>query len=843
MESTRTTILLVEDEALIAMAEKLQLEQRGYAVHHVMNGEAAVEAALHAESGFDLILMDIDLGSGIDGTQAAEQILNQKDIPVVFLSSHTEPEIVERTEKITSYGYVVKNSGITVLDTSIKMALKLFEAKMREQEHRAALLHSRDLMRYIIEHNQSAVAIHDRERRYIYVSKQYLDQFNVEQRDVIGKHHYDVFPDLPQKYRDAHERALRGEVTRGHDDRYERADGTTVWTRWECRPWYDADGSIGGFIVYTEVLSNELYRRIVARDTVNYLQSVLRTTRDGFLLVGLDARLLDVNDAFCEMTGYSRSECLLLGVPDIVANESPQDTARRIERIRSTGSEVFQSRYRRKDGSVIDVEISASFLGGTPDSIVCFSRDITERRRAEEALKAKTKLLEKIFDNSIDLIALTDLEGNYRMAGNAHGVLGYDVEYLIGKNVMDFVHPEDVAFVDARFGELLKSPGRNRTVVYRNRRSDGDYLWFESTGTILKDDDGSPEQILFSTRDITDRRLAEQALRKSEAKYKLLLDHSSDLIWDLTVDGVFTYASPSWLRVTGYSPDGIQDSSFTEIVHREDISICMAYIDELIETRSNASHVNYRVRHADGSWHWHEATGAPVLGAEGKVDSIVGVSRDITDRKRAEEEIQRQLVEKETLVREVHHRIKNNIAQIESLLSLRASSTDSADVKAALREAISSAGSFRLLYEKLLVGEGYQDIAMKEYADGLIDSLAAVYGERSNVTVEKRIADFRISSKKAVPIGIILNELLTNVFKYAFGEGEEGRVVVDLSRIDARVTLVVQDNGVGLDAGFDSVESSGFGLNIVRMLAEQLEGTFAVENNGDGTKAVLTFEM
>ena len=199
-------------------------------------------------------------------------------------------------------------------------------------------------------------------------------------------------------------------------------------------------------------------------------------------------------------------------------------------------------------------------------------------------------------------------------------------------------------------------------------------------------------------------------------------------------------------------------------------------------------------------------------------------------------------MEKETLVREVHHRIKNNIAQIESLLSLRASATDSADVKAALREAISSVGSFRLLYEKLLVGEGYQDIAMKEYADGLIDSLVAVYGDRSNVTVEKRIEDFRISSKKAVPVGIILSELLTNVFKYAFGEGEEGRVVVDLSRIDARVTLVVQDNGVGLDAGFDSAESSGFGLNIVRMLAEQVDGTLAIEGE-NGTKAVLTFEI
>ena len=110
------------------MAKKQQLAKLGYTVDHVLTGEAAVSYALDADSRPDLILMDIDLGKGIDGTEAARQILNETDIPVIFLSSHTEPEVVEKTEKITSYGYVVKNSVITVLDASIKMAFKLFEA-------------------------------------------------------------------------------------------------------------------------------------------------------------------------------------------------------------------------------------------------------------------------------------------------------------------------------------------------------------------------------------------------------------------------------------------------------------------------------------------------------------------------------------------------------------------------------------------------------------------------------------------------------------------------------------------------------------------------------------------
>jgi PAS domain S-box-containing protein len=128
MHDSLKTILLVEDEALIALQEKMQLEKDGYNVIHSLTGEKAVEIVSGNPSGIDLILMDIDLGKGIDGTEAARQINTITDIPVLFLSSHTEKEIVHKTEEITNYGYVVKSSSSTVLDASIKMAFRLFAA-------------------------------------------------------------------------------------------------------------------------------------------------------------------------------------------------------------------------------------------------------------------------------------------------------------------------------------------------------------------------------------------------------------------------------------------------------------------------------------------------------------------------------------------------------------------------------------------------------------------------------------------------------------------------------------------------------------------------------------------
>lgn len=165
-----------------------------------------------------------------------------------------------------SFGYGVLESQVLAAQVFIGISLlvahmmsastrSLMRSRSETRAKEAALTHRHELMQYIIEHDRSAVAVHDRELRYIYVSQRYLDTYGVSESDVIGKHHYDVFPDLPKRWRDVHQRVLAGEVLCADDDAYERADGSVDWTRWECRPWYEADGTIGGIIVYTEIIN------------------------------------------------------------------------------------------------------------------------------------------------------------------------------------------------------------------------------------------------------------------------------------------------------------------------------------------------------------------------------------------------------------------------------------------------------------------------------------------------------------------------------------------------------------------------------------------------------------
>lgn len=188
------TILLVEDEAIIALAEKRQLEKFGYRVKHVINGENAVDTILKDDSTIDLILMDIDLGSGIDGTKAAENILAHKDIPVVFLSSHTEPEVVEKTEKITSYGYVVKNTGITILDASIKMAIKLFNAKMEHKRAEETAKEHERFLNSVFENIPNMIFIKDAlELRFVRFNKAGEKLLGIPRDEMLGKNDHDLF--------------------------------------------------------------------------------------------------------------------------------------------------------------------------------------------------------------------------------------------------------------------------------------------------------------------------------------------------------------------------------------------------------------------------------------------------------------------------------------------------------------------------------------------------------------------------------------------------------------------------------------------------------------------------
>ncbi len=217
-------------------------------------------------------------------------------------------------------------------------------------------------------------------------------------------------------------------------------------------------------------------------------------------------------------------------------------------------------------------------------------------------------------------------------------------------------------------------------------------------------------------------------------------------------------------------------------------------------------------------------------------------ARSFNQIKSDKDKINTLLKEKELLLTEVHHRIKNNMNTIKGLLFLQGETLNDKSALAAIKDAENRVGSMMILYDKLYRSEGFKEISIKEYLPGLLDEIIDNFPEKEKIKFEKNIEDFILKANTLFTLGIILNELITNIMKYAFQGMNNGVVIVSASQYDKHVKIEIQDNGVGIPESVSFENSTGFGMQLISMLTEQIGGTINIER-GDGTKFVLEFNV
>jgi len=620
-------ILLVEDEVLIAMSEEIALKEFGYKVITVYSGENAVET-IKNKPEIDLVLMDIDLGGGIDGTVAAKQILIEKDIPIIFLSSHMEPEVVEKTEKITAYGYVVKNSNITVIDASIKMAFKLFDAYKHTAE-------SEETYRMLYKSINDAL-------------------FTSELGD---------------------------------------------------------DGTLGKFIL--------------------------------------------VNEIACQRLGYSREELLSKTPFDINSEKSRQSLTSRIKKIIELKHVTVESEHVTKDGKIIPIELSTN-VAKLRNRIYFHSiaRDISERKQAQNEIKAKNEELESLNEE-----------------------LTASMEEMETANELLIVSNEELMIKDK----------------------------------------------LLATSEIRYRRLFESAKDGI-----LILDAETGMIMDV---------NPFLIEMLGYSQDQFLKKTIWEIGFFKDV---VANQDKFMELQQKeyVRYENLPLRTADGQQIHVEFVSNVYLVDNQKV--IQCNIRDITDRIHAADLIKTLYAEKELVLKEVLHRVKNNMNTLHSLLVLQTMNTEDPAAVAALKDAAIRVQSMMVLHDKISRTSSLNNISVANYLPSLIDEIISNFPNSKMVKVVKKIDDFVINAKMLQPFGIIINELLTNIMKYAFTGRKDGIITVSASLKGNNLSVIIADNGNGMPEAVDFENSTGFGLSLVKMMTDQLAGSIRIERR-NGTSIILEF--
>ena len=658
--------------------------------------------------------MDIDLGPGIDGTEAARQIREYRELPIVFLSSHTEPEIVERTEKITSYGYVVKSSSITVLDASIKMAFRLFQANRKLTNELFRRRQAEDQIRKLslgIEQSSASVVITDAKGTIEYVNPRFTEITGYSEGEVLGQNPRILKTDEKtiEEYKELWNTINSGAIWRGefHD---KKKNGELYWESASISPIRNEQGIITHFIAIKDDITERKENLLRLQDSEARFK-LLHDASFGGIVIHDQGVVLECNQGLCELSGFSREELVGTDGFKLIAPEY-RDLVR--ENIRSGYEKPYEAVGIRKNGTRYPLGLVAKnvIYQGKKVRVAEF-RDITQIKQNEHLIFEKNALLETVLETVPLPIFYKDSYGRYTGFNKAfEDFYGVSKENLMGKTVFD-ISPPDLA-----------------------------QKYFEM------------DQELF--------------------------DRPSTQTYETQV------MTPS---------QGLRDVVF------------------------------------------HKAS---LVNETGEVNGLVGAVIDVTETKSFQRLIEHQLHEKEILVREVYHRIKNNIASIENLLTLQAQAAKNSDVSVALQDALGRVRSMRVLYEKLLVSDALESGSVKNYLASLIPGVLGLFSHAPNLRLLQNLEDIDLPGKTIIVLGIIANELLTNTLKYAFKGRNRGTISVSFRAMNEKLEMVIADDGHGLPEGYDFVSSTGFGHLLVRMLAEQLHGEFRLEND-HGTRATLTF--
>ena len=472
-----------------------------------------------------------------------------------------------------------------------------------------------------------------------------------------------------------------------------------------------------------------------------------------------------------------------------------------------------------------------------------FAWEIVERKRAEEALKVSERQYRTIIEHAPFGISCSNIEGKLISANPAlAGILKYDSpeDLLEAVNLSSiqkvlFVKPSERVHLVERIFEGTAW----QVFDSRYRCKDGSVITCKVHSRRILDQDGSDREFESFLENITDRVEAEKALRESEEKFRVLAETAPAAIV-VYQDENFVYVNPAAVSLFGYDEAELLKMKFWEWAHPE--SHAMVKERGMARQRGEAVPSQYEHRFMDKSgeegWVMVSAGYITYRGNPAGIATFI----DITENKRAEEKVQVALAEKVVLLKEVHHRVKNNLQIISSLLELQSDQIEGDDSRKFIRESQDRIRSMALVHEQLYKSDDLSVIDFATYVDELVMSLyRSSVGRAARITTEVKISDIELGIDEAISCGLIINELVSNSLKHAFPADRGGKILIS-GFLDEKGTacLKVADDGIGFPTGFDIAVSESLGLQIVTLLTKQLHGT--LEIRGDkGVEVCIRF--
>lgn len=596
--------------------------------------------------------------------------------------------------------------------------------------------------------------------------------------------------------------------------------------------------------------ARDISERIQAEDALRESEARYRLLADATfegILKSEDGKFVDVNNQLLSMFGYSRDEVIGKDVADFLQPEDRQTVMSSALAGRHSQREITTE---RKDGASLTIEYHGRDAVEQGRRVRYTAiRDITQRKLIERELQTTLHRFYLMLANMYSGVLLMAEDGRIEFVNQAfcdyYGLTESPDELrelpsleLLKKIQPAFQHPEQAV---VRIMEIFRNGERvkNEELSLQGGRT----AWGDYVPLCV---DGQSYGRFWIHTDITRRKQAEERLRESEERLRFHVENSPVAVVEWDKNFIVTRWAGTAEQIWGWSAAETVGKriDLLNMIYEEDLPIVERTIARLTDGVSRQVVSANRNYTKDGKVRYCEWYNSVLFDAAGQMQSVMSLVLDVTEREEAEMALQASLHEKEALLKEIHHRVKNNMQVISSLVSLQAGTLDNPALRAQFDDLRDRVRSMALVHERLYQTEGLASVDFAEYTRNLLGYLWRAHGDAAaHVRLVQELQPVLLSVETAVPCGLILNELVTNALKHAFRNREEGTITVRLhTGADGEVCLCIGDNGVGLPAGLDWRHTPSLGLHLVQVLATQLDG--AVEVRSDvGAEFQLTFHI
>jgi PAS domain S-box-containing protein len=491
----------------------------------------------------------------------------------------------------------------------------------------------------------------------------------------------------------------------------------------------------------------------------------------------------------------------------------------------------------------ISAEVAAETALQTAHAVL--EREVEQRTAELRAANVALEHSETLMRQAEELASIGSFEFGFpskmlKWSKELYRIYGRDPENFVPtyETFLEAIHPEDRPNVTALVERAIEQH-QSFGVLERIIRPNGEERVLQTLARVTPASVEDAYRLVGCCQDVTEREIADH----QRSMLVQLVESSDDAIIGLTIEGKIKSWNNGAAKVFGYTAADVIGRSITMLAVPEQQQRLQTILDA-IEAGERFSHYELDHQRADGTRFPASVTTSSVLDQNGRTIGLSKVVRDITGQKQVERQLRASLLEKEVLLREIHHRVKNNLQVIASLLNIQMAGEQNETVHRRLLESQSRIQSMAIVHQLLYQSKDLAQIDFDEYLTKLSKHLVETYNlESPRIRVEVKAAPIRLDVDHAIPCGLIVNELVTNALTHAFPDDRTGTIRIDIVATNSHVTLTVRDDGVGIPPDLRLEDAHTFGLRIARTLAHQLGGTIKLTRQEVGTSVEIEFSV